>query len=101
MARHPGGIEQIMMGAGRDITQVFESYHSFSVYNILEKYYVGELVDNEMPVFPNQRYILCIAYSTFTFMIFFFAVIFIVYSRKELTNTSKTIILYVNNVIRT
>lgn len=56
VARHPGGIEQIMMGAGRDITQVFESYHSFSVYNLLNKFYVGELVDNEMPVFPKQRY---------------------------------------------
>ena len=32
VARHPGGIEQIMLGAGRDITQLFESYHSFEIY---------------------------------------------------------------------
>ena len=32
VARHPGGMEQIMMGAGRDITQLFESYHSFNIY---------------------------------------------------------------------
>ena len=32
VARHPGGMEQIMMGAGRDITQVFESYHSFEIF---------------------------------------------------------------------
>ena len=76
VARHPGGVEQIMLGAGRDITQVFESYHSFEIYKyeqntncidvrvllccirVLEKYYVGELVDNEMPVFPQSRYLL-------------------------------------------
>ena len=28
---HPGGMEQIMLGAGRDITQLFESYHSLDV----------------------------------------------------------------------
>ncbi len=55
VARHPGGMEQIMMGAGRDITQVFESYHPFSIYNMLNKFYVGELVDNEMPVFLKRR----------------------------------------------
>ena len=32
VSRHPGGVEQIMLGAGRDITQVFESYHSFEMY---------------------------------------------------------------------
>ena len=25
-------------------------------FRVLEKYYVGELVDNEMPVFPDRRY---------------------------------------------
>ena len=28
VSQHPGGLDQIMMGAGRDITQVFESYHN-------------------------------------------------------------------------
>lgn len=32
VSRHPGGMEQIMMGAGRDVTQLFESYHSFDIY---------------------------------------------------------------------
>ena len=32
VARHPGGMEQIMKGVGRDVTAVFESYHSFDVY---------------------------------------------------------------------
>ncbi len=31
VARHPGGMEQIMMGAGRDVTQLFESYHPLEV----------------------------------------------------------------------
>ena len=34
-AEHPGGLEQIMLGAGRDITHVFESYHS---HDTAEKY---------------------------------------------------------------
>ena len=32
LARHPGGSEQLMLGAGRDVTQLFESYHPFDVY---------------------------------------------------------------------
>ena len=27
VSQHPGGMDQIMLGAGRDITQLFESYH--------------------------------------------------------------------------
>ena len=29
---HPGRLDQILFGAGRDITQLFESYHPFSAY---------------------------------------------------------------------
>ena len=29
---HPGGLDQILYGAGRDITTLFESYHPFSAY---------------------------------------------------------------------
>lgn len=38
VSRHPGGVDQIMFGAGRDITQLFESYHSLEVYK-----YVGTI----------------------------------------------------------
>ena len=31
VSRHPGGVDQIMLGAGRDITQVFESYHRLDI----------------------------------------------------------------------
>ena len=29
--RHPGGADQILLGAGRDITQLFESYHKLEI----------------------------------------------------------------------
>jgi cytochrome b involved in lipid metabolism len=50
---HPGGVDQIMYGVGRDVTQIFESYHSFSTHRVLEKFYVGELITNEYPWFPK------------------------------------------------
>ena len=31
VSKHPGGVDQIMMGAGRDITPVFESYHDLEI----------------------------------------------------------------------
>jgi hypothetical protein len=47
-------LDQILLGAGRDITQLFESYHKVDTLKVLEKFYVGELVDNELPVFPKR-----------------------------------------------
>lgn len=61
-----------MLGAGRDVTQLFDSYHKLEIIKLvldkkktiycglvmnstLKKFYVGELVDNEMPVFPEMR----------------------------------------------
>ena len=37
VSRHPGGVDQIMLGAGRDVTQVFESYHSFETHKYVYK----------------------------------------------------------------
>ncbi|XP_064402410.1 uncharacterized protein LOC135348161 [Halichondria panicea] len=55
VAQHPGGMDQILMGVGRDITQVFDSYHQHdTAAKVLDKYYVGELVDNKLPVFPKE-----------------------------------------------
>ena len=28
VSKHPGGVDQILCAAGRDITQVFEAYHN-------------------------------------------------------------------------
>ncbi|XP_015751649.1 PREDICTED: acyl-lipid (8-3)-desaturase-like [Acropora digitifera] len=53
--RHPGGKDMLLMGAGRDVTVVFETYHAFSdsATKVLEKYHVGELISNEFPTFPQ------------------------------------------------
>lgn len=42
--RHPGGLEAILLGKGRDCTALVESYHAFSSNHskILEKYLVVE-----------------------------------------------------------
>ena len=55
--KHPGGREQIMLAAGRDMTQLFHSYHKSHVAALIEKKcrYVGDLVDYEMPKFlPDE-----------------------------------------------
>ena len=38
-SRHPGGVEQILAGAGRDITQVFKSYHKVDTFQRYCTYY--------------------------------------------------------------
>ncbi|XP_075265344.1 uncharacterized protein LOC142357674 isoform X2 [Convolutriloba macropyga] len=40
--RHPGG-DVIFVKAGKDCTQLFESYHSLSARKVLEKFYIGDL----------------------------------------------------------
>lgn len=50
--RHPGGTEVLRLAAGRDVTQVFEMYHPLATHDLLPKFYVGDLVTNELPVFP-------------------------------------------------
>ena len=32
VSRHPGGVDQIMLGAGHDVTQILEAYHSTEVF---------------------------------------------------------------------
>ena len=53
LEKHPGGCDQLMLGAGRDITQLFHSYHKPETAKLIEGKckYAGELVDNEMPSF--------------------------------------------------
>jgi cytochrome b involved in lipid metabolism len=43
--KHPGGRDMILLAAGRDCTDLFESYHPFSdrAHKIVESYYIGEL----------------------------------------------------------
>ncbi|KAG0206300.1 sphingolipid delta-4 desaturase [Mortierella sp. GBA30] len=52
--RHPGGVDTLLLGAGRDVTPVFDMYHEFGTGDsIMKKYYVGTLVSNELPIFPE------------------------------------------------
>ncbi|TPX39305.1 hypothetical protein SeMB42_g06381 [Synchytrium endobioticum] len=52
-SRHPGGRDLILLGAGRDCTQVFETYHKpATVAKVLEKFRIGYTVDAELPTFP-------------------------------------------------
>ncbi|KAG0366873.1 delta-5 desaturase [Gamsiella multidivaricata] len=54
LKRHPGGDDTLLLGAGRDVTPVFEMYHEFGVVDtIMKKYYVGKLITNELPIFPE------------------------------------------------
>jgi len=51
--RHPGGEHVLSLSAGRDATQVFETYHPLSVMPMLDKFCVGRLVSHELPTFPE------------------------------------------------
>lgn len=44
IARHPGGVDAILLGRGRNCTELFESYHSLSdaPQAMLQKYYVED-----------------------------------------------------------
>nr|BDT56506.1 nitrate reductase-like protein [Rapaza viridis]BDU67343.1 nitrate reductase-like [Rapaza viridis] len=42
---HPGGAESITMNAGTDTTEEFESLHSAKATQMLEDYYIGDLVE--------------------------------------------------------
>ena len=55
--KHPGGQEQIMLAAGRDMTQLFHSYHEPHIAALIEKRckYVGDLVTDEMPLYPLKE----------------------------------------------
>jgi len=48
VARHPGGLEAILLGKGRDCTALVESYHAFSSQHskVLEKYLVQKVTKN-------------------------------------------------------
>lgn len=53
IAKHPGGVDTIVLNGGRDATQLFEAYHPTRVYSMLNQYYVGEISANaDNPDFP-------------------------------------------------
>jgi fatty acid desaturase/predicted heme/steroid binding protein len=55
--KHPGGEDVLSISAGRDITNMFESYHPFSgqiTTSILNKYYVCDIADSEHPKYITK-----------------------------------------------
>jgi fatty acid desaturase/predicted heme/steroid binding protein len=55
--KHPGGADVLVLSAGRDVTNLFESYHPFAgdlPATILKKYYVCDVADNELPRYTTK-----------------------------------------------
>lgn len=55
--KHPGGSDVLALSAGRDVTNLFESYHPFSgdqPFQILKKYYVCDMADTELPRYTTK-----------------------------------------------
>lgn len=55
--RHPGGLESILLGKGRDCTALVESYHAFSTlhWKVLEKYEVKSAQDCDVGNFKQTQ----------------------------------------------
>lgn len=51
-ARHPGGSVIILLGAGKDVTPLFETNHTEKEERMLSKFLVGTLVGKDVPQFP-------------------------------------------------
>jgi len=49
---HPGGRDLLCLNAGRDATQIFESYHPLRANETLKKFEIGTLLKSEHPTFP-------------------------------------------------
>jgi fatty acid desaturase/predicted heme/steroid binding protein len=55
--KHPGGSDVLILSAGRDVTNLFESYHPFSGDTpsiILKKYYICDMADTELPRYTTK-----------------------------------------------
>ena len=53
MDSHPGGKEILLLGAGRDITHAFASYHPFTTKPeiVIERFKIGSLSSLEFPAY--------------------------------------------------
>ena len=56
LQEHPGGAESITMNAGEDCTEDFDAIHSVKAREMLEKYYIGDLVESMLQ--PTPQYTL-------------------------------------------
>jgi fatty acid desaturase len=57
--KHPGGFVNIRLVAGKDATQLFESYHSMKIINskILDRYLIGDCIDSDGFPMMSEFYI--------------------------------------------
>ena len=55
--RHPGGKEILLLTAGRDISDLFVTYHPFTdkAAEVIGKYHIGEVSSTEFPQFAPDR----------------------------------------------
>jgi len=55
--RHPGGKEILLLTAGRDISDLFVTYHPFTdrAAEVLQKFHIGEVKSTEFPQFAPDR----------------------------------------------
>jgi fatty acid desaturase len=55
--RHPGGKEILLLTAGRDISDLFVTYHPFTdtAAAVISKYQIGEISSTEFPQFAPDR----------------------------------------------
>jgi len=55
--RHPGGKEVLLLVAGRDISDLFVTYHPFTdrAAEVIAKYKIGEISSTEFPQFAPDR----------------------------------------------
>jgi len=55
--RHPGGKEVLLLTAGRDISDLFVTYHPFTdrAAEVIGKYKIGEISSTEFPQFAPDR----------------------------------------------
>lgn len=54
--RHPGGKRVLLYTAGRDVTEIFQSYHSQSAEKVLDKYKIGVASSSEFPTLKSTPF---------------------------------------------
>ena len=54
---HPGGVEELMKGAGKDATAIFNQVHQYVNYaSMLKKCHVGDYVPKHSPLMDVQSH---------------------------------------------
>lgn len=51
---HPGGSDSILLVAGTDATEDFDAIHSTKAKNMLTKYYIGDLISDDVHTPPGE-----------------------------------------------